>query len=187
MFVSSDYNSYDYNSYDYGSGYESGYELTNEKDNKATGFIIIFIIISPFIIIFSVLLLRLSCCIIADIREEIIEKKKKYMIKKKEKKYIKDGKLTTNYINELNKRNPINEISDNCSICLEKITKNHKYVTLNCSHTFHKKCLQLWIKKQTSEYNNPTCPLDRVVIIEIPKVNHQQVTYSSDSDNSDFD
>ena len=35
MFVSSDYNSYDY-----GSGYESGYELTNEKDNKATGFII---------------------------------------------------------------------------------------------------------------------------------------------------
>jgi len=172
-----------------GSGYNedgSGYELTNEKDNKASGLIIIFIIISPFIIICSVLLCRLSCCIIADIKEKIIEKKKIYMIKKK-KIYIKDGKLTNNYINELNKRNPINKISDNCAICLEEITNNHRYITLNCSHTFHKKCLQLWIKTQTSEYNNPTCPLDRVVIIEIPKVNHPQVTYSSDSDNSDYD
>ena len=40
-----------------------------------------------------------------------------------------------------------------CSICLEKINKCGKNITLNkCNHTFHKKCLDKWV------IQNNSCP-----------------------------
>ena len=87
----------------------------------------------------------------------------------------------------LNTKNQTDTIKNNvneCAICIEEITKKQKSVTLNCGHTYHKKCLQPWVKTQTSRYMNPSCPLDRIVIIEIPKVVYND-GYSSDS--SDWD
>jgi hypothetical protein len=100
-----------------------------------------------------------------------------------------NGKLSKHFMKQLNSKNSEknSEIVE-CSICLEIIKSCEKKVLyLNCSHKFHRKCLQGWIKSQTSVYINPTCPLDRSVIIEIPKT-----IYNSDSDsgisyNSDYD
>ena len=44
-----------------------------------------------------------------------------------------------------------------CVICLEDINGNNK--TLQCGHTFHKKCIKKWFKK------NNTCPTCRNVHI----------------------
>jgi len=56
----------------------------------------------------------------------------------------------------------LNDLFDNnqeCSICLEEYSKNNKIMILNCNHTFHKSCLELWIK------DNNTCPICRENII----------------------
>ena len=50
-----------------------------------------------------------------------------------------------------------------CSICLEKINKCGRNITLTeCNHTFHKKCLEQWLKE------NNNCPNCRVTL-SIPK------------------
>ena len=46
-----------------------------------------------------------------------------------------------------------------CSICLEKLNKNKVY--LNCSHYFHKDCINKW------KTRNNTCPICRTRIIQI--------------------
>lgn len=97
-----------------------------------------------------------------------------------------NGELSKKYIKKLNSKNQNDNITDDdidCAICIEKITKRQKSVTLNCGHKFHKNCLQPWIKTQTSNYNSPTCPLDRTIIIQIPKVEEYfEVDYNSDYD-----
>lgn len=42
-----------------------------------------------------------------------------------------------------------------CSICLDEYRSMEDISILDCSHTFHHKCIQLWCKKQN------TCPLCR--------------------------
>ncbi len=71
-----------------------------------------------------------------------------------------------------NSTRPIN----NCSICLENITKNLK--KLECNHQFHLNCIDQWVKKSN------TCPLCRTpiekqvvytqpqIIIDIPQINN---------------
>ena len=54
-----------------------------------------------------------------------------------------------------------NNLSDNCSICLEDYKKNDKCVKINCQHIFHKKCLYDWFKKQIDKSENLNCPLCR--------------------------
>ena len=46
-----------------------------------------------------------------------------------------------------------------CSICLEKIGKKHLKKT-KCNHTFHYKCLDIWVQ------NNNSCPNCREPIYE---------------------
>ena len=47
-----------------------------------------------------------------------------------------------------------NETRENiCCICLEEYKINEKICVLNCSHEFHKKCLETWL------YQSNTCPL----------------------------
>ena len=42
-----------------------------------------------------------------------------------------------------------------CNVCIEKLNLKQYKRTLCCGHTFHKKCVDKWIKK------NPSCPLCR--------------------------
>tara|TARA_B100000900_G_scaffold388416_1_gene380442 strand:- start:15878 stop:16249 length:372 start_codon:yes stop_codon:yes gene_type:complete len=56
-------------------------------------------------------------------------------------------------------RSDDNLLLDECSICLEQYIKNDKIINLNCSHSFHKDCLNEWLKK------NNTCPQCREIII----------------------
>jgi len=55
----------------------------------------------------------------------------------------------------------IEDTNDNCSICLENYKKNDKCVRLNCSHIFHKKCLNEWFKNRIDKSEELTCPLCR--------------------------
>lgn len=48
-------------------------------------------------------------------------------------------------------------IKMSCSICLESLQKTLRIVT-KCDHTFHKICLEDWMKE------NNTCPLCRVLL-----------------------
>ena len=51
-----------------------------------------------------------------------------------------------------------NVVDDNCSICLEKI--DNKCITLECNHSYHKKCIKLWIKEIINNPNiNVNCPI----------------------------
>ena len=48
-------------------------------------------------------------------------------------------------------------IDDHCSICYEKIYDFESYCKLNCSHYFHKNCIEKWITNTSSN----SCPLCR--------------------------
>ena len=37
-----------------------------------------------------------------------------------------------------------------CAICLELMKTNENLILINCSHIFHKDCLELWSKKKKS-------------------------------------
>ena len=165
----------------------SGYENDTIKDAHPLWFLVI--PMSPLICVVTVFVLSyIYYC---------TNYLKKYIFKQIKNKYLKycgpdvivNGKLSNKCIKQFNSMNQTDEIKNStqeCAICIDEITKKQKSVTLNCGHTFHKKCLQPWIKTQTTAYNDPTCPLDRTVIIEIPTVTYDQIIYSSDSDNSDF-
>ena len=55
----------------------------------------------------------------------------------------------------------IEDLSDDCSICLEKYRKNDKCLRLNCSHIFHKRCLNQWFKNRIDKSKELNCPLCR--------------------------
>lgn len=43
-----------------------------------------------------------------------------------------------------------------CAICLE--TDNNEFTTLKCNHTFHTKCINMWLN------NHNTCPYCRAIV-----------------------
>lgn len=55
----------------------------------------------------------------------------------------------------------IEDLSDDCPICLEKYKKNEKCIRLNCSHIFHKRCLNEWFKNRINNSEELNCPLCR--------------------------
>lgn len=55
----------------------------------------------------------------------------------------------------------IEDLSDDCSICLEKYRKNDKCIKLYCSHIFHKRCLNEWFKNRIDKSEELNCPLCR--------------------------
>lgn len=163
------------------SGSGSGSDKESNNLNSLIWLIIPFALVV--LLVFGIIL-RWTDISISKIKKYINRKIIKY--KNKEPKYIVKGKLSKKFIKKLNSNN--NQIlNDNeCPICLD--TMNKSTIILNCGHKFHKKCLQNWVKTQTSNYTNPICPLDRIVIINIPKV--EETSYSSGSDysyNSDYD
>ena len=170
----------DYSGNGSGSGSGSGYG--QRLSSPLWGILIAF---SPLILVMTAIIL----CTCKALKDYILTEIKECLRKCKDTPPIVNGKLSNKYIKTLNANNLTDKIKQNmdpCAICIEKITLNNITVTLLCGHTFHTKCLQQWVKKQTSEYNNPSCPLDRTVIIEIPKVWYNDQSYSSDS-NSDYD
>ena len=52
-----------------------------------------------------------------------------------------------------------NLLLDECSICLERYVVNDKVLNLKCRHSFHKDCINIWLK------DNNTCPQCRENII----------------------
>ena len=48
----------------------------------------------------------------------------------------------------------------NCSICLEDYSKKDKVVQLDCSHIFHRHCIETWF--QNKDLKN--CPLCRIIV-----------------------
>ena len=59
------------------------------------------------------------------------------------------------FVNHLNKKT-LEDIGD-CSICLKKMYCNDSVKT-ECDHTFHKMCIETWLKSKD------TCPLCRTVV-----------------------
>jgi hypothetical protein len=47
-----------------------------------------------------------------------------------------------------------------CPICIDNFKEGEYYRTLDCTHSFHKKCIDRWFKKDHSE-----CPMCRKLII----------------------
>ena len=92
------------------------------------------------------IILFLSFCQISfySINKCFIKMKNVYNLNKKTKK-VKNADLE-NLINE-------------CSICLEQYKLNEKIIQLECDHIFHKSCFELWFK------NNNSCPICRDNII----------------------
>lgn len=83
--------------------------------------------------------------------------------------------VSQEFLNELEEKNITNEMIDKkseCSICLDTLKENEKYIQLPCSensHCFHSDCIKEWLSR------NNTCPLCRT---EFPQRRHR-TTYSS--------
>ena len=64
-------------------------------------------------------------------------------------------------VNNLNTLLLCNELPDeSCSICLEDFKTGDNIKKLNCTHIFHKECLEPWLNN-----NNRNCPMCRTDII----------------------
>jgi E3 ubiquitin-protein ligase RHA2 len=51
-----------------------------------------------------------------------------------------------------------------CCICCDKVKPNEYIRELNCNHTFHKKCIDKWLKCTMKERETVNCPICRHVI-----------------------
>jgi len=51
------------------------------------------------------------------------------------------------------------DLSDKCSICIDDIERLQLWRKLDCSHVFHKKCIDTWFQRKLS------CPLCRVSLV----------------------
>jgi hypothetical protein len=57
----------------------------------------------------------------------------------------------------------VKECSDTeCAICLDTVKVGEFEKTLECKHTFHKKCIDRWFKK-----DNDSCPMCRLKVIKL--------------------
>lgn len=83
-----------------------------------------------------------------------------------------DGLLQTNKesrrnkIKNIGKYKKVKELNkelceSSCPICLDNFKAGEYYRNLDCTHCFHKKCIDRWFKKDHSE-----CPMCRKKIIE---------------------
>jgi hypothetical protein len=111
------------------------------------------------LIIISILFVVFFVIIIIVIYDDI-----KYRKLNKIKTYLKNCKN--------NKKIP----TDMCVICLDNLTSNES-IAIECRHQFHKKCIELWMKK------NSICPLCRNKL----QIDNLNKNYSlNDQDNSNY-
>jgi hypothetical protein len=69
-------------------------------------------------------------------------------------------KQTLNKIKTLNYRRVKIQDLGECPICLDQLSPGEYYRTLECSHCFHKKCIDRWFKKDHTD-----CPMCRKKIL----------------------
>lgn len=48
-----------------------------------------------------------------------------------------------------------------CPICISDVSPNEYIRVLECNHTFHKKCIDKWIKKCILDESKMRCPMCR--------------------------
>jgi hypothetical protein len=76
-----------------------------------------------------------------------------------------------------------------CTICLTDLysTKNEKNIlSLGCNHKFHFECIDPWFRNKIDNYHTPNCPLCRKEINILKKVIKVSYQVDYDSDGSDF-
>jgi hypothetical protein len=67
------------------------------------------------------------------------------------------------------KKVKLSECSETCSICLENYTEKTYKRTLDCSHHFHKKCIDRWFLNCTEDHIH--CPICRKqYILKLDKI-----------------
>lgn len=52
-------------------------------------------------------------------------------------------------------------LGDRCPICLEEYKEGFYKRTLECRHTYHKKCIDRWFRKQYNNCGELVCPICR--------------------------
>jgi hypothetical protein len=173
-----------------GSGSGSG------KDENHSNLLILLLGLTPS------MLCSLGCLLIffSNIYDKLYKNcnnyKQKYNVWKKSKNAeVLNEKLSNSFITKLNNIN-YSKIDKkeklDCSICLIPIhlekfkLKKKKLVFLECSHIYHKDCLQLWVNTQIkTKIYKPNCPMCRTIIIDYSKKDYTTINYNSDgSDNS---
>ena len=61
------------------------------------------------------------------------------------------------------KESHVELLNEHCPICIEKFNTGEYYRTLKCNHSFHKKCIDRWIKKDKNE-----CPMCSCLLYTSP-------------------
>ena len=160
----------------------------------------ILLALSPLILgVILVILVFIYINICLPLEKKIISLKYSYNLKQKDKKQpIYNNKLNPTFIKKLNKNN-IDKVKNKtepleCSICLTEINienyKNNKtdLVLLNCSHVYHKDCLNPWVKEKAQSFNSPDCPYcrDKIISVNDFKINIAQESDSSGYDSDDY-
>lgn len=51
-----------------------------------------------------------------------------------------------------------------CSICITDVASNEYIRELSCKHTFHKKCIDKWMKKCIIDEVELKCPMCRTIV-----------------------
>ena len=73
---------------------------------------------------------------------------------------VQKEKATRDMIKQLGPYKRLNQhselLGDNCTICLDNFELNQGYRTLHCGHSFHKKCIDKWLREGSQE-----CPICR--------------------------
>lgn len=64
---------------------------------------------------------------------------------------------------------PLIQNDEECVICFEKYQKGQYKRVLDCQHTFHKKCIDQWFRKNVHRMNCPLCRTNhnRKIVIDI--------------------
>jgi len=170
-----------------GSGSNDLYDSTNSNENDdddieyAHPLWWLCLPLSPLILGGSVILLLVLKDFICFFKKSVNDKIERFKRYLNNTEIIVNNKLSNKYIKKLNTENKDSCIDTTCSICLENV--NNDGLTLGCKHHFHKGCLQEWVKQQILDWNNPSCPTCRTVVIEMSDKDE----YSNQSDNSDYD
>lgn len=63
-----------------------------------------------------------------------------------------DNNVNNNLTEFINKQKDSNNYKE-CVICLENMIYNEDLIMINCSHIYHKECIQKWLNR------NSICPL----------------------------
>ena len=64
-----------------------------------------------------------------------------------------------NNLEKINYNDNDNLDKNNCNICINVFDNNEKIIKLNCSHYYHIKCIETWLKKHSNK-----CPMCRIEV-----------------------